>query len=279
MALVALASIKGAPGVTTAALALGAVWPDARPVVVVEVDPAGGDVTARRGLQLEPSIVTLAAAVRRAPGGQARLLDHCHELAGGLHVLAGSSAPTEMRSAGELVSDALPTLARDGGVDVIADCGRLESAGPSSPSGSGHVGATSGSSVRRLLARADMVIVTTHAELADLSHVEAWLPTIRSITENLALLLVGQLRWRAEEIQAELGVPVYGHLPHDPVGAEIVGGRARKGSVARLPLMRAATSVVERIAERLPVLVPEPIEATPTTSERQAVVATGEAPA
>ena len=41
MALIAVAADKGAPGVTTASVALAAVWP--RPVLLAECDPAGGD--------------------------------------------------------------------------------------------------------------------------------------------------------------------------------------------------------------------------------------------
>ena len=42
--LIALCSAKGAPGVTTSGLALALSWP--RPVVLAELDPAGGDVLA-----------------------------------------------------------------------------------------------------------------------------------------------------------------------------------------------------------------------------------------
>ena len=45
MALIAVAADKGAPGVTTTALALAAVWP--RPVLLAECDPAGGDLVYR----------------------------------------------------------------------------------------------------------------------------------------------------------------------------------------------------------------------------------------
>src|SRR5690242_12871160 len=45
--LIALTSAKGSPGVTTAALALALCWP--RPVVLAELDPAGGDVLAGYG--------------------------------------------------------------------------------------------------------------------------------------------------------------------------------------------------------------------------------------
>ena len=47
MTLVALASLKSSPGTTTAALALCQVWPRARRVILIEADPAGGDIAAR----------------------------------------------------------------------------------------------------------------------------------------------------------------------------------------------------------------------------------------
>ena len=62
MSMVALASAKGAPGVTTTAVALGAVWP--RRVLVAECDPAGGDLAARFRLPPEPNLVALGMAAR-----------------------------------------------------------------------------------------------------------------------------------------------------------------------------------------------------------------------
>ena len=49
--LVALCSLKGSPGVTTAALGLAAGWPSAEQPVVVECDPAGGDLLGRYRLE------------------------------------------------------------------------------------------------------------------------------------------------------------------------------------------------------------------------------------
>jgi MinD-like ATPase involved in chromosome partitioning or flagellar assembly len=63
MSVLALASAKGAPGVTTAAVALGAVWP--RRVLLVEGDPAGGDLAARFHLPPEPNLVSLGMVARR----------------------------------------------------------------------------------------------------------------------------------------------------------------------------------------------------------------------
>ena len=108
MALIALAADKGAPGVTTAAVALGAVWP--RPALVAECDPAGGDLVYRLpaaassgddaqdragrddrdGGMLNPSrgLLSLAATARRGLRPQ-QVAEHCQQLVGGLDVLVG----------------------------------------------------------------------------------------------------------------------------------------------------------------------------------------------
>jgi len=65
MAYIAFASAKGSPGVTTAVAALAATWPADRPLVVAELDPAGGDLVVRLDLATEPGLVSLAAAGRR----------------------------------------------------------------------------------------------------------------------------------------------------------------------------------------------------------------------
>jgi MinD-like ATPase involved in chromosome partitioning or flagellar assembly len=251
VALVALASIKGAPGVTTSAIALASVWPAARPLVVVEVDPAGGDLAARRSLSAQPSVVSLAAAVRRDHSRrEARLLDHCQDLPGGLHVVAGTPAPAEMLAAVDVVADALPLLAADAAVDVLADCGRLDSATLLTPAG--EPGSARATALQRLLSSADLVLVVSRGELADLSHVQAWLPSLRSLNQSAVLLLVGKLSWHAAEVGAALGADVLSHLPEDRAGGDVVGGRSHRGGVGHLPLLRAARHAADRIIERLP---------------------------
>src|SRR5581483_7650817 len=86
MALIAVTADKGAPGVTTASVALAAVWP--RPVLLAEADPAGGDLMYRlpaaSGGQLDPGrgLLSLAVAVRRGlePG---QVWEHTQKLQGG----------------------------------------------------------------------------------------------------------------------------------------------------------------------------------------------------
>src|SRR5260370_41902593 len=92
MALIAIASDKGAPGVTTAALALAAVWP--RPVLLAECDPAGGDLVYRfpavGGGHLDPRRGALSLAVVAPRGMQPpQVWEHPQELHGRRDGLAG----------------------------------------------------------------------------------------------------------------------------------------------------------------------------------------------
>src|SRR5262249_61331290 len=78
--LIAVASVKGAPGVTTLALGLAALWPELG-AVLVECDPDGGDLAARFGHHPDPGLASLAAAART--GSRAvPLAGHVQRLAG-----------------------------------------------------------------------------------------------------------------------------------------------------------------------------------------------------
>ena len=55
--LIAVCSLKSSPGVTTLAVALGARWPGPEVPIVVEADPAGGDLLTRFRLSAELTLV------------------------------------------------------------------------------------------------------------------------------------------------------------------------------------------------------------------------------
>jgi hypothetical protein len=92
MGLIVLAADKGAPGVTTAAVAIAAVWP--RPVLLAECDQAGGDLVyrlpAEDGGMLNPArgMLSLAATARRGLRAE-QIWEHTQRLVGGLDVLVG----------------------------------------------------------------------------------------------------------------------------------------------------------------------------------------------
>lgn len=155
--LVAFASAKGSPGVSTLAAALGGVWP--RPVVVADCDPAGGDVAIRQrdesGAPLDPErgLLSLAAVARRGIEPTA-VYDHIQTADGGLWVLAGVSKPEQLTGVGPVWPAVASAFVGLPDADVIADCGRV----------------TAGTPVLPLLTTADAVIMVTRPTVEEYAH-------------------------------------------------------------------------------------------------------------
>ena len=131
--LIGLASVKGSPGVTSTALALAAVWP--RPVVLLEADPAGGDLAYRcRAAHGGPvysqrGLLKLAAAVRGGLPSNDVLSNEAQLLACGVNLVQGVTTAAQARGFGGI----WPTIAQActmAEVDVIADLGRLDRTSP-----------------------------------------------------------------------------------------------------------------------------------------------------
>ena len=133
MGLVAFASAKGSPGVTTTTLAMGALWP--RPVVVAECDASGADIPLRManaaGGVLDPDrgLLSLAAAGRKGLRSDL-VLAHTQRVIGGLDVLVGPRVPEQAAGHDELLAAAGRRTRRAPGRDVLADCGRIGSTTP-----------------------------------------------------------------------------------------------------------------------------------------------------
>ncbi|MDH6465960.1 hypothetical protein M2302_006163 [Micromonospora sp. A200] len=236
MAIIALVSAKGSPGVTTTALACALSWH--RRLVLAECDPAGGTILAGYlggALDGPRGIGELAVGELRdgnletafwsqlvdldAPRRERLLLPGVVDPA-----QAGSVSPLWQRFAdffGSLEKGQPP-------YDVIVDCGRLQVAGPPWP----------------VLRAAGVVLLVTRAQLPDLSATRSMIRAIeRDFTEHrvppgtLRLLVVGDGHGKGE-ISKALRVPVIATLPADPRAAEVLslGGTVRAGR----PLMRAA---------------------------------------
>ena len=157
---VALASIKGSPGVTTAATALAASWPPGRRVLLVEADPFGGDLAPRYGSTITNGLASLFAAARRSLTPDA-IWDHVDHLPGGLPVLFGHSnvqGAVANEKAWPVIAEALGAL----DADVVVDAGRLL------PHFSGGIG--------DVLAHSDALVVLCDPTLEGIVHLRAALP-------------------------------------------------------------------------------------------------------
>ncbi|GAB7190325.1 hypothetical protein NUM3379_10310 [Kineococcus sp. NUM-3379] len=142
MALVSFCSAKGSPGATTAAALVAALWP--APVLLVDADPAGGDLSLRlpaadgRPLDPERGVLQLLAGARRGLRPDA-LLGQVQTAAGGTEVLCGVPGPEQAHAAAAswpVLADACAALARPGRAarrDVVVDAGRVHARSPHLP--------------------------------------------------------------------------------------------------------------------------------------------------
>ncbi|MFE0104485.1 MinD/ParA family protein [Streptomyces sp. NPDC059009] len=237
MTLIALCSLKGSPGVTTATLALAARWPAKQEPVVVECDPAGGDLLARFRLDMAPGLVSLAASARRSrEEGMELLRQHTQLLPGGLPVVAGPPGAEQSRAAlGELLharASVLQTAARRPRTVIVADCGRIEPNSPTLP----------------LVRAADALVLLARARDDALAHVAARIETVIRWSETACFLLVGD-GYPTGEVADTLGLRIMGRIPDDPKGAGALCGRpARHSGPDRSALGRAMAKIAPRIA-------------------------------
>ncbi|GAA2132471.1 hypothetical protein [Streptomyces synnematoformans] len=254
MALIAVAADKGAPGVTTTAVALAAVWP--RRALLAEADPAGGDLVYRsvgqNGNPLDPNtgMLSLGATARRGIAAE-QLWDHAQPMSGGLDVIVGLGNSDQ--SAG--LTRLWPTLGRafaalaespHGGADVIADCGR--------------VGAESGT--LELFTHAALVLLVARALPEQIARVRDRASSLSARlhgtqrgaaalgTPLIGVLLIAEPSGAAKVAgqvndmltASQSGARVLGVVADDVAGAEQLAGR-RRGRAERSMLVRSIRKV------------------------------------
>ena len=236
MGIVALGSFRSA-AVTTSALALCRTWPEARAVLLAEVDPSGGMLAATIGLRPEPGLQSLAADARRGLGAGA-LDEHAQALSERVGVLLAPPAAEQVRAALAMIGD-LPTLVRGAKSDVVCDCGRLDRSSP----------------VLSLFGAVDLALLVVRAELADLDVLAASMEhgalDRARLGDRLGLLLISSGPYGTTEVEEAVGIPVIGTLPHDPNGVRAIVAEAPRPFALRSALPRAARTLAASLAERL----------------------------
>jgi MinD-like ATPase involved in chromosome partitioning or flagellar assembly len=274
MALIAIASDKGAPGVTTAALALAAVWP--RPVLLAECDPAGGDLVYRfpavGGGHLDPrrGVLSLAVVARRGMQSQ-QVWEHVQKLHGGLDVLAGVTNAEQGAGLSLLWGPIGKALASMPQADVIADCGRLGADGP----------------LYDLLAEATTVVLVSKVHVADVIRLRDRATAFAAAAQSRGrrnfgvgvVVVADHKKFRASlgEVQHVLGqanapATVLGGIAHDTKGADLLNGEWG-GNLDRTMLIRTAREVARQLVQGLPPIgnAAEPGPAMPPHAQPQPV--------
>jgi hypothetical protein len=267
MALIAVAADKGAPGVTTTALALASVWPG--PVLLAECDQAGGDLVFRfpaaDGRQLDPrrGLLSLAVAGRRDLQQQ-QVWPHTQKIHGGLDALLGVTNAEQGAGLSMLWGPLGKMLAALEDADVIADCGRL---GPEGP-------------FYDLLAEADAVLLVTRPYLGDVIRLRDRAAAViaaagqrgRGAIAIDVLTIADAQRLKNAEAEvthslAQAGVPVRLSctLADDRKGAELLRG-TWGGRLDKTLLIRTAREVAGQIVahrRQAPQRAPHPEHAQP----------------
>jgi hypothetical protein len=229
----AMLSAGGAPGVTTAALALTLSWPTQ--IVIAECDPSGGDILAGLlGGHLPATAGLLPLALEAGAGAEVpadilwRQLVELDEERNRL-LLAGISDPRQsaaLQSSLPWIAEALQGLR----ADVLADCGRLDAL----------------AAVRPVLSAASLAILVLQPTLRQVSRA---IPRVEMLTNlmgpgRVVLLTVGDGVTSSRELAKTLGVPVAGHLPADPKTAGVLSdGLGSRRRLSERPLIRAAAAV------------------------------------
>lgn len=244
--LISLFSAKGSPGVTSASLALAAVWP--RPAVLLEADPSGTDLAYRcrcvagGSVGASPSVLGLASAARS--DRSTAIGEWTQTLANGVDLIAGVTSPAQARGLSGLWP-AVAETARTSDVDVIADLGRLEHDAPMVP----------------LLTGADVRIPVLAGTLDSLMHTRELLNDLPHDPHICTVpLLVGRARSAksdsedVDEVLASAAITANPctHLPFDHPGLNALEAGAKPTGRARMaPLIRAGRSAADHVMHSL----------------------------
>ncbi|MEW2386013.1 ParA family protein [Micromonospora sp. NPDC047707] len=259
MAVIAMVSAKGSPGVTTAALACTLSWSGR--TVLAECDPAGGSILSGylSGFEIPPvGLLPLAAAALReqlADTFAHQVVDLDAKHPGRRLLLPGINDPVQagtIRPTWEPLAAFFSELERrEDGYDVIADCGRLTTSAPPWP----------------LLFRADLLLLVVRtATLRTIAPAAAAAGLLRrELTEYgqgagaLALALIGDGPYSRRDIEQRLQLPTVMELPDDRRTAEVLsdgGGRLRGSQRMLRAAAGAEPAVREAIARRRRHLAP-----------------------
>jgi len=231
MALYALVSAGGSPGVTTSALALTLGWPSQ--VILAECDPSGGDILAglfAGHLPAGRGLLSLAFDAGRGPDAAALALwpqlielDEARQRL----LLAGISDPRQ----GAGLASAWPALAAafcSIPADVIADCGRLDA----------------GDGPLAVLTAARVVVLVLRPTLRQVARARARIEMLGQLLgglQRVTLLLAGPGAHAPRDVAKALGVPIAGTLPDDCKTARVLSdGVGRRRDLSARPLLRAA---------------------------------------
>ncbi|GEM31468.1 hypothetical protein NN3_24750 [Nocardia neocaledoniensis NBRC 108232] len=224
--LIAVAGLSSRAGTTTTTVALAHTWPGPETALIVEADPAGGQLAEIVGA--DPHLGSASLARRKALGvlvTRDLLAQHVQYLRGGQAFLAAPPGldPEDPVPAAALLTD--PERGwREFGATVFADCGVPEPGAPAHP----------------VVAAADAALFVVRAEYIEPETAAQRVLDLTRRRRPRGIVVIGGSRAYIDAI----GFPVVGELPasHSGARALLTGRRSRQHLIAPA---RDAISAVE----------------------------------
>ncbi|WP_123606817.1 hypothetical protein [Micromonospora sp. Llam0] len=242
---------------TTLSVALAARWPVPGIPLVVELDPAGGDLGSRWHLHDEPGLRNMVATARYGPLTEPA--EWSQRLPIGVDVVvapAGQTAAYTVAAFGDTGPAAVRDLAATR--PVLADVGRLD---PGSPA-------------LAFLDKADLLLMVARPRLEDARHLKNVLPALSERCPSVQLTVSGAGPYDPVEIAGYLETEVAATISHDPAGADVVAGRRRPAmGWTRRRLLTAARTLALTLAANAPDIDVDPRRDTRTTEPAEVVEA------
>lgn len=202
--IVALGSVRGAPGVSAWSMLLAAAWPVGNDLgrVVLEADVDGGVAGARYGIGVEPGAQMLVSDLRHVGDPSAPLQSAGRRLGERAWLIPGpetAEAARRLWSADRAARSVAKSLADDRDRVWLCDVGRVTTESPTWP----------------LVAEATLMLLFCRDEPADVVQVPARVEALRSVTAEVGVVVVGTPAYERDELSAFFGVRQVWIVPAD----------------------------------------------------------------
>ena len=239
MAVMTLASVKGSPGVTTAAAALvAAAVVGGQRALLVELDPSGGDVRLLSSLPVaEPNLVHAAAELRYANGAEDALGGQAVEALPSLPALLAPAGAGEAEAVLSSIGDGWGAAFRSFDGLVVVDAGRWDV----------------GQATTRRIEGADVVGLVVRATAVSVEHARHTVVALRRASRApVAAVVVGDRPHPPEAVAAALDLPLAGSIAWDPRGVGWLWAKGATSSGVRSSLARSAGRTLAGLEDQLP---------------------------
>ena len=239
MTVVALLSVKGSPGATTAAAAMAAAaTASERRTLLVELDPAGGDLRLLAAEPpSEPNLVHAAGELRHMREADAALDAEAVDVLPRVRGLVAPAGAHEAAAVIASIGDRWMPAFRSWSGTVLVDAGRWD---PRQETAGRIVGA-------------DAVLVVCRATAASVEHARHLVVTVRRAAQRpVAALVVGPRPYAPDVVAAALDLPLVGGIVWDPRGAAALWAKGAVPGGLRSPLVRSAGRALAGVEALVP---------------------------